>query len=145
MTSFHSSWKRLSGRVAKLDSIFTASPRQYVYRRLSVHSGGVPDQVPPGADTPPPTNRYTPGTRYTPQHRACWEIRSTRGRYASYWNAILLTLQILITDVPEREGALGEVDGGVGGERSVTVSGQDRTHVVLRHRRLRRVRLVPCK
>ena len=33
-------------------------------------------QTPPGADTPP-------------WCRACWEIRSTRGRYASYWNAIL--------------------------------------------------------
>ena len=26
----------------------------------------------------------------TPQYRACWEIWSTRGQYASYWNAILL-------------------------------------------------------
>ena len=34
--------------------------------------------------------RYTPWTRYTPRCRACWEIRSTRGQYASYWNAILL-------------------------------------------------------
>ena len=53
-----------------------------------------PDQV------HPPT-RYTPWTRYTPQTRytpgpgtppgssACWEIRSTSGRYASYWNAFL--------------------------------------------------------
>ena len=30
----------------------------------------------------------SPGTRY-PLHSACWEIRSTSGRYASYWNAIL--------------------------------------------------------
>ena len=55
--------------------------------------------TPPGT---PPETRYTPGTRYThpPRTRyqvhppgaqhACWEIRSTRGRYASYWNAILL-------------------------------------------------------
>ena len=45
---------------------------------------------PPGADTsleqtPPPRSRHAP-----PPWRACWEIRSTRGRYASYWNAILL-------------------------------------------------------
>ena len=38
---------------------------------------------PPRADTPPPWEQ-------TPRHRACWEIRSTHGRYASYWNAILL-------------------------------------------------------
>ena len=56
--------------------------------------------TPPGADTPPgpgtpPEQTHTPGTRYTPppradspQSRACWEIRSTRGRSASYWNAI---------------------------------------------------------
>ena len=35
-----------------------------------------PQPPPPGADTP---------------HRACWEIRSTRGQCASYWNAILFT------------------------------------------------------
>ena len=29
-------------------------------------------------------------TWHTPQGRACWEIRSTSGRYASYWSAILL-------------------------------------------------------
>ena len=39
-----------------------------------------PEQAPPQEQTPPP-----------PQHRACWEIRSTSGRYASYWNAILFT------------------------------------------------------
>ena len=37
---------------------------------------------PPGLGTPP-----RPGT--PPSCRACWEIRSTRGRYACYWNAIL--------------------------------------------------------
>ena len=32
----------------------------------------------------------TPGTwQAPPQSRACWEIRSTSGRYASYWNAFL--------------------------------------------------------
>ena len=39
--------------------------------------GGVPGQVPP-----------SPG-RYTPGSSACWEIRATSGRYASYWNALL--------------------------------------------------------
>ena len=40
-----------------------------------------------------------PGTRYTPPlgpgppgSSACWEIRATSGRHASYWNAFLLIL-----------------------------------------------------
>ena len=41
-----------------------------------------PEQTPPGADIPPRAD--------TPlQRRACLEIRSMRGRYASNWNAIL--------------------------------------------------------
>ena len=55
-----------------------------------------PEQTTPRADTPlpgadtPTQNRHTPlGADTTPQRRACWEIRSTRGRYASYWNGIL--------------------------------------------------------
>ena len=35
----------------------------------------------PGPGTPPRTRHPTP--------KACWEIRSTRGQYASYWNAIV--------------------------------------------------------
>ena len=35
--------------------------------------------APPGADPPP-------------LHSACWEIRATSGRYASYWNAYLLSM-----------------------------------------------------
>ena len=39
--------------------------------------------------------RYTPGQvhllrAYTPHNSACWEIRATSRRYASYWNAFLL-------------------------------------------------------
>ena len=45
---------------------------------------GPQDQTPSGPGTPSPR----PGT---PRASACWEIRSTSGRYASYWNAILLT------------------------------------------------------
>ena len=37
-----------------------------------------------------PPSRHPPPGADTPRHRACWEIRSTRRRYASYWNAILL-------------------------------------------------------
>ena len=43
-------------------------------------------QPPPRAGTP--RTRHPPGP--DPPSRVCWEIRSTNGRYASYWNAILL-------------------------------------------------------
>ena len=75
--------------------------------------GGVPGQVfptreqtPPGADTPrtryPPPEQTPcplgPGTPHweqtNPRRSTCWEIRSTSGRYASYWNAILLTMSL---------------------------------------------------
>ena len=50
----------------------------------------------PWEETPPPGRRHPSGgdtpQRRPPLHRACWEIRSTHGRYASYWNAILLSL-----------------------------------------------------
>ena len=39
------------------------------------------------AGTPP--RRYTPRQVHTPGSSVCWEIRSTSGRYASYWNAFL--------------------------------------------------------
>ena len=42
------------------------------------------DQAPPRADTP---------------RSACWEIRSTSGRYASYWNAILYMKQVILYSV----------------------------------------------
>ena len=59
-----------------------------------VHPPG-PGTLPPGPGTPP--TRYTPPDQVPPRDqvhppprgRTCWEIRSTRGRYASYWNAIL--------------------------------------------------------
>ena len=41
------------------------------------------------AGIPHPLDQATPRTRHPPGCRACWEIRSTRGQYASYWNAIL--------------------------------------------------------
>ena len=60
------------------------------------------DQVHPLDQVHPPRTRYTPLKPDTPPRpgtpprdqvhsrcRACWEVRSTRGRYASYWNAIL--------------------------------------------------------
>ena len=51
-----------------------------------------PDQVPPWDQVHPLGPGTPPGTRYTPRHRSCWEIRSTRGRYASYWNAFLFSI-----------------------------------------------------
>ena len=63
-----------------------------------------PDQAPPGVDTPwsrhlppeadtpqsrHPLTRHPPEQTHPPLPMACWEIQSTSGRYASYWNAIL--------------------------------------------------------
>ena len=53
-----------------------------------------PAADPPGADTPwqqthPPAADPPPWQQTYIPPKACWEIRSTRGRYASYWNAIL--------------------------------------------------------
>ena len=68
--------------------------------------GGVPDQGhpprpgtprdqvhPPGPGTPQGTRYTPPGPGTPPWHRACWEIRSTRGPYASYWNTILFKIR----------------------------------------------------
>ena len=62
----------------------------------SVHGGVLPqcmlgyprDQAPPEQTHTPPRSRHPPGAG-TPPSSARWEIRSTRGRYASYWNAYL--------------------------------------------------------
>ena len=77
----------------------------------SVHAGITPHQsrhpqeaeqtppeagTPPGADTPcpqeqtpPPPEADTLPEQTPPPSSACWEIRPTSGRYASYWNAFL--------------------------------------------------------
>ena len=79
----------------------------------SVHAGIPPPLTrhAPGTDTPPgpgtPPRADTPQTRHPhppeqappPLHSASWEIRSTSGRYASYWNAILL--QILLPSLEQ--------------------------------------------
>ena len=67
-----------------------------------------PDQVPPWDQVPPQT-RYTPPdqvppqTRYTPPGPGTpprtREIRSTCGRYASYWNAFLLKMEFFLINV----------------------------------------------
>ena len=73
----------------------------------SVHRGGICLgacwETPPGGDpseeAPPrrrPPRGGTPLRYPSPRHRACWEIQSTCGRYASYWNAILLHLSVIL-------------------------------------------------
>ena len=44
---------------------------------------------PPGRYTPLPQAGTPPGQVHPPGSSACWEIRATSGRYASYWNAFL--------------------------------------------------------
>ena len=55
------------------------------------------DQTPLGADTPPPREQtHPPGSRHPrsrhPPRETDSSIRSTNGRYASYWNAFLLVI-----------------------------------------------------
>ena len=76
---------------------YTPRTRYTPQTRYPPGPGTPPDQVtlPPGPGTPPRTrytplgNRYTPWDQVHPPCRARWEIRSMRGRYASYWNAFL--------------------------------------------------------
>ena len=53
------------------------------------------EQTPPRAGTP--RSRHPPGRRHPPLRSACWEIRSTSERYASYWNAILFVFFNLLS------------------------------------------------
>ena len=64
-----------------------------------------PKQAPPDSRHPPraetsseqaPLLEQTPPQQAALRSRPCWEIRSTRGRYASYWNAILFSNVIKI-------------------------------------------------
>ena len=79
------------------------TPRTRFTPRDQVHTP--PDQVHPlGSGTPrgpgtppwdqvhPPRPGIPPGPGTSPRPTACWEIRLTRGRYASYWNGILFSL-----------------------------------------------------
>ena len=64
-----------------------------------------PDQAPPPRpDTPPDQTPPRPGTRLEQTHprEADCSIRLTSGRYASYWNAFLLSLPGRIQDSPTR-------------------------------------------
>ena len=110
--------KEVWGKVIFLEAYVKNS----VHGRSALVYAGIP---PPTAGTPPgtrhlPRTRYPPGqappqtrhpqTRHpldqappppdqappNPPSRACWEIRSVSGRYASYWNAILLPKKVLL-------------------------------------------------
>ena len=71
--------------------------------RYTPRAGTPPRQVhPPGRYNPTPhqvhpqpLGRYitspTPWAGTPPRSNACWEIRATSGRYASYWNAFLFS------------------------------------------------------
>ena len=77
----------------------------------SVHRGGLPHcmlgytprwdqrQTPHPLDqrqTLPPTLPHPPpGSRHPLLCSACWEIRATSGRYASYWNSIFLSVILM--------------------------------------------------
>ena len=47
-----------------------------------------PEQTPSRPDTP---RTDTPWEQTPPRCRACWEIQSTRGQYATFWNAMLFS------------------------------------------------------
>ena len=69
-------------------------PRAHTPRAHTPHGSRHPQSRHPPEQTPPPRSRQpppeqTPPKSRPPHRRACWEIRSTRGRFASYWNAIL--------------------------------------------------------
>ena len=52
---------------------------------------------------PPLAGKLLPPGRYPPESSACWEIRATGGRYASYWNAFLLVKNSMLFLKPAKE------------------------------------------
>ena len=75
-------------------SIFTARKRSLGQGNIftpvchSVHTGGICLSAGAGAGAD------------TPLRSACWEIRSTSGQYASYWNAILFKVFFAANLIP---------------------------------------------
>ena len=61
----------------------------------SVHRGGSAENPPPTRQTPPGTKENPPGPGRPPPEEDC-SIRSMSGRYASYWNAILLRIRLIL-------------------------------------------------
>ena len=100
---WHPSFHPLSllwGQICFVTARNEVGARLYFHRRLwfcSQGRGGLPQcmlgyspptRQPPWTRHPPTRHPPRPGTRAPSRRRACWEIWSTRGRYASYWNAI---------------------------------------------------------
>ena len=78
-------------------STWAGTPPWGRYTPWQVHPPGQvppPGQVHPRASTPPWAG--TP-----PESSACWEIRATSGRYASYWNAFLLYLKFRLSKLQD--------------------------------------------
>ena len=86
----------------------------------SVHRGGgvvvshkaLRHPTPPRSDTPPPPPRPDtppPRTRHPPPGEADSGIRSTSGRYASYWNAFLLLFSVVASFSRSRKLLLAEI------------------------------------
>ena len=87
LLQFHSKKFRLfTARKRSLgqDNIFIGVCQEFCSQAgsASLHAG-----IPPPREQTPPGSRHPP----TPQWKACWEIQSTSGRYASYWNAFLFS------------------------------------------------------
>ena len=70
-------------------------------RSAALHAGIHPAPPPPGPEAGTPGADPLQEQRQasplgadppSPQRSACWEIRATSGRYASYWNAIGICL-----------------------------------------------------
>ena len=94
-----------------MKSLFTPPQRSWskvIFLHLSVilFTGGVgdPQGRHPPADTTP-LGRHPPGRHPPEQTPPCTVhagIRSTSGRYASYWNAILLNLDLTLNTESDR-------------------------------------------
>ena len=54
---------------------------------------------PPARQPRPPGKETSPLARRPPTRSAWWEIRPTSGRYASYWNAILLIYHLRLWNI----------------------------------------------
>ena len=72
--------------------------RLYFYTCLPFCSQGGSASVHAGISPTPRAGTPLEADTPLPWSRSCWEIRSTSGRYASYWNAILFIISLLTSD-----------------------------------------------
>ena len=70
-------------------SVYAGIPQPPPARRPPL-LGRQTGRPPLARQTPTPWQGDTPRKGRPPLSSACWEIRSTSGRYSSYWNAILV-------------------------------------------------------